>query len=107
VDHPEIRSLFTRESLLASDWYRERLQMKQTRDVALWRRHLRALEDFARSGRALPAQVPAQNGSELASRLALARAQLARVSSPGYLGELLGTIGADPFHKQIPAAHTA
>jgi hypothetical protein len=107
VDHPEIRSLFTRESLLASDWYRERLQMKQTRDVALWRRHLRALEDFARSGRALPAQTNAQNGSELASRLALARAQLARVSSPGYLGELLGTIGADPFHKQILAAHTA
>jgi hypothetical protein len=33
----------------------------------------------------------------------LARAQLSRVSSPAYLDELVGTIGADPFHKQIPA----
>jgi hypothetical protein len=32
-----------------------------------------------------------------------ARAELARVSSPAYLTELRGTIGADPFHGQIPS----
>jgi len=31
-----------------------------------------------------------------------AHAQLARISSLGYLDELVGTIGADPFHGQIP-----
>ena len=34
--------------------------------------------------------------------LKTSREQLARVSSPAYLGELAGTIGADPFHCQIP-----
>ena len=33
---PEIRALFTREALLASDWYKERLRVKQERDVELW-----------------------------------------------------------------------
>ena len=32
-----------------------------------------------------------------------ARTELARVSSPAYLAELRGTIGADPFHGQTPS----
>jgi len=31
-----------------------------------------------------------------------AHAQLARVTSPAYLNELVGTIGADPIHGQFP-----
>ena len=45
IRHSEIRAMFTREALLASDWYRERLQVKQIRDIALWRRHVSALEE--------------------------------------------------------------
>jgi hypothetical protein len=82
VDAPEIRSLFTREAMLASDWYRERLRVKQERDVALWTRHVSALEAAGR---------PLED----------ARLQLARVSAPAYLQELEGTIGADPFHLQF------
>ena len=81
VDAPEIRGLFTREAMLASDWYRERLHTKQTRDVALWTRHVSALEAAGKS---------AQEACD----------QLARVSAPEYLEELAGTIGADPFHLQ-------
>jgi len=69
---PKIRQLFTRKSLLASDWYRDRLRAKQQIDIALWTRHRKALE------------------SETAKQ------QLARVSSESYLQELVGTIGADP-----------
>ncbi len=49
VDAPEIRGLFTREAMLASDWYRERLRVKQARDIALWKRHLAALEAAGKS----------------------------------------------------------
>ena len=35
---------------------------------------------------------------DLASRLAAAEVQWARVNSPAYLDELRGTIGADPSH---------
>ncbi len=93
IDDPALRALFTRESLLASDWYQERLRTKQNRDVALWRRHTAALEAFQRS----------TNSSLVAtdldvdSRLAFARQQLERVSAPEYVAELTGTIGADPL----------
>jgi len=81
--------MFTRESVLASDWYKVRLRAKQERDMALWSRHIAALEAFV-SGPGSP-QFDVQN------RLAEARAQMARVSSVAYLAELVGTIGADPF----------
>ena len=81
VDAPEIRGLFSREAMLQSDWYRERLAVKQERDVALWTRHVSSLE-------------AARVDSEVA------RFELARVSAPAYLRELEGTIGADPFHLQ-------
>jgi hypothetical protein len=98
VDDPRIRGLFTRESLLSSDWYHERLQVKQARDIALWQRHLKALEAFrsASEDGAFP------DGLNLEDRLSAARAQLVRVSASAYLEELVGTIGADPFHGQMP-----
>lgn len=43
---PEIRKLFTLDYLLVSDWYQERLEIKQRRDVALWKRHIHSLEEF-------------------------------------------------------------
>lgn len=46
VHDPEIRAMFGREALLASDWYRERLEVKQERDIALWQRHVQNLELF-------------------------------------------------------------
>jgi len=100
VEHPEIRGMFAREALLASDWYQERLRVKQERDIALWHRHVRALEEF----RLAEQEFPPRDDIDFESRYALARAQLTRVSSCTYLEELVGTIGADPFHGQIPAA---
>ena len=98
VESAEVRSMFSRAALLASDWYRERLQTKQERDIALWRRHVQALEVFRSSSRTMAAE----EGLEVPGRLAHAQAQLGRVESPAYLAELTGTIGADPFHCQIP-----
>jgi hypothetical protein len=93
---PAFRALFERDALLASDWYRERLHVKQQRDIALWNRHVAALESFRRA-----AAAATDHDFSVAERLQSARAELARVSSPAYLTELRGTIGADPFHLQI------
>jgi phosphoenolpyruvate carboxykinase (diphosphate) len=98
ADHPEVRGMFSHEALIASDWYRERLRVKQQRDIELWQRHVRSLEEF----RAAQQEFPAQDDIDFESRYALARGQLVRVTSPAYLDELVGTIGADPFHGQIP-----
>jgi hypothetical protein len=97
VDDPKVRALFSREAMLASDWYQERLRVKQERDIALWQHHNKALETF----RVGPGNV-AGASIDLDQRFDLVRRELARVSSPAYLQELHGTIGADPFNCQIP-----
>jgi len=95
--HPGIRALFTREALLASDWYHERLAIKQQRDVALWKRHARSLTEFlARAGHRDEAK-----RLGIAERLEHARGELERVSAPEYLTALVGTIGADPIHRPL------
>jgi hypothetical protein len=98
VDDPAIRNMFTREVLLASAWYKERLNVKQSRDAALWQRHIRSLEEYSAAREA----AGFRDEIDVCARLTGARKQLARVSSPEYLKELVGTIGADPFHGQMP-----
>lgn len=92
LEDPAFRSLFTREAVLASEWYAERLRTQQARDIALWQRHVATLKDFLAS----------RPADEVVSRLGLARryeraqAELARVSRPDHPAQLIGTIGADP-----------
>jgi phosphoenolpyruvate carboxykinase (diphosphate) len=95
ASHPALRAMFTREALLASDWYQERLTLKQQRDVSLWERHVRSLTEFlARAGHREEAE-----RLGIGRRLEHARAELDRVGSPAYLQGLVGTIGADPVHR--------
>ena len=93
VHDGEIRAMFTREYLLASDWYRERLEVKQERDVALWQNHIQSLETFlARSSHNEEAE---RLGID--ERLLYARKKLKTVQRAEYLDFLEGTIGADPL----------
>jgi hypothetical protein len=78
------------------------LRVKQKRDTALWRRHAAALERF-RAGSDSPARCGlGLEERDLQDRQDMVRRELERVSSPAYLRELRGTIGADPFHGQMP-----
>jgi hypothetical protein len=97
LNDPCFREMFDREAVLQSDWYRERLRVKQERDIALWRRHVAALEKFHQAD----TLASAVDGFNVEERTREARAQMARVTSPAYLAELRGTIGADPFTGQI------
>jgi phosphoenolpyruvate carboxykinase (diphosphate) len=88
---PEVRELFTLDSMLNSDWYTERLKTRRQRDQALWQRHSKYLRSFLN-----------QQGSqddmtrlELTRRLNFSNQQLERVSQSEYLQELHGTLGAD------------
>ncbi len=88
VNDPAFRALFDREKVLASDWYRARLQAQQTVEATLWEKHARYLESF------LARQ--ADTGLPLAERAHTARQTLAAVRQPAYVATLSGTIGADP-----------
>ena len=97
---PQFRGLFEREAVLASDWYAERLRVKQQRDIALCSKHATALMKFRQSA----TQSGVACDFDIEERMKAAAAQLDRVSSPAYLDELRGTIGADPFRDQIGRA---
>jgi hypothetical protein len=93
LDAPEVRSLFTREHLFGSDWYRARLDAKQKVESSLWTHHVKSLET-----------VLDQDGySDVAARLSLkprlihARTELARVQSAAYRKSLDGTLGVQPL----------
>ena len=91
ISDPTIRQLFTQESMLSSEWYTDRLRLRQLREQQLWQRHVEALDMF-------------QNSTEydeekivlgISARLDNARQRLSHVLSPEYLSELQGTLGAD------------
>jgi len=92
--HPDIRRMFTREYLLASDWYHQRLEIKQQRDIALWRRHVESLKRFV----ADPTRAGDAKRIGAEKRLQSAVVELERVSSSQYLTSLIGTLGADPLN---------
>jgi hypothetical protein len=94
---PEIRQMFTREALLSSDWYAQRLAVKQERDVALWRRHVASLRRFL----VLPGHRDEAMRLGIDGRLTMAERELSRVTRPEYLEELQGTIGADPIEPEV------
>ncbi|QDU47335.1 hypothetical protein Mal52_58640 [Symmachiella dynata] len=95
--HPDFRNLFTRESLLQSSWYQDRLEARQQRDVKLWSGHVNYVNDFLSKQRG--AGVVSE--MELAKRAEFAQQQLETVSSPEYVESLIGTIGTDRYDRTV------
>jgi hypothetical protein len=93
VHAPEIRAMFTREALLESDWYRQRLQVKRERDLALWTRNLNELQRF----RDNPRNLEESRRLDLDARLAYVQARLDELSDPESWRLFIGTLGADPL----------
>ena len=97
LENPDFRELFTRQSLLTSDWYAARLAAKQKVDRKLWRRHIDYLERFLK----LTSHTDEANRLGIADRLAQARKTLEQVDSPKYLESLQGTLGAEPLDSYL------
>ncbi|MES9912964.1 MAG: hypothetical protein ABW126_11290 [Candidatus Sedimenticola sp. 4PFRAG1] len=93
VHDPKIRSMFTRDYLLGSGWYRERLEIKQAREIARCERNIDYLKSFL--DRPAYADEAVQLG--IPERLEQAQSRLEMVRSAEYLKGLVGTIGADPL----------
>lgn len=94
IHDPEIRRLFDRESTLASDWYRERLQAKMDLRLRTIRRHVVDLQNFLQRKH----YEKEAERLRLAERLAQTQEALSRLEADpsSYLQSLVGTIGLDP-----------
>jgi len=95
VDDPGIREMFTRDYLLHSDWYQERLIIKQARDERLWRRHQAYLEQ--QMGEL--SDTEQGHRERLVERIQEAQRMRQVVSDRAYLKRLQGTLGADWIHR--------
>ncbi len=92
LSDPGIRALFTRDQVLASDWYAARLRARQAVAVRQWQSHLAYLEKFL----AKPNYAAEAARLGIPARLEEARRESARVNGAAYLQELHGTLGAEP-----------
>ncbi len=90
---PEIRAMFTRDNLLATTWYQQRLQTKQQRDIALWQGHIDYLAKISLDN----VNAMSLNHLQLGERCQRAQRKLQALKSPEYLTLLQGSIGADPL----------
>ncbi len=89
---PEVRTMFTREHLEASNWYAARLAAKQRVDQKLWQRHVEYLVECC----SRPTHAAVTKRLNLPARLEHARARLVQCSRPDYRDTLKGTLGVDP-----------
>jgi hypothetical protein len=89
ASHPDIRHLFTREYLLSSDWYEQRLVLKQELDIQLWHKHT----DYLRHR--LNICTEPEEKTKLESLITETKDKLQWLDSADYLTSLQGTIGAD------------
>ena len=90
----EVRDLFTREALINSDWYRDRIETQLTINEKHIKRQIQYLDEF------LQKDHYASEGNRLGleERLSSAKSALQEIQSqPDEVkGKLIGTIGADP-----------
>jgi len=93
IHAPQIRALFSREHLLVSDWYRQRLQVKRERDLALWTRSLNELMHFKQNRR----NADEARRLDLDARIAYAQSRHDALQKPEAWREFIGSIGADPL----------
>ena len=96
ISDPELRKYFERDYITNSDWYKDRLKLKQEKDIRFYGSQIAYLETF----------ISNPNNSDLVSemkikdRLKSVKKLYNEAISEAYLDSLVGTIGADPLYKK-------
>lgn len=90
LSNPQFRAMFTRESVLASDWYRERLETKRQVDLKLSNRGIEYLNRFL----SLPSYADECRRLDIESRLQRLRTTADALRDPAVTAGWVGTIGA-------------
>ncbi|MGC6431086.1 MAG: hypothetical protein ACON5F_08595 [Jejuia sp.] len=96
ISDPELRKFFDRDYVLNSDWYAERLKLKQQKDISFYKSQISYLEAFMTN----PTNIHLIEEMDIESRLANVKAAYKEVQSNTYVDSLIGTIGADPLFKK-------
>jgi hypothetical protein len=98
ISDPDIRAMFTRDYLLQSDWYQQRLEIKQQRESTLWQQH----KTYIKQQLTETEQNDSTVRATLNQKLEATERMLAEINDPAYLQQLQGTLGADWVHLCSP-----
>ncbi|MEA4943864.1 MAG: hypothetical protein VB080_05420 [Propionicimonas sp.] len=93
LDSPEFRAQFTREHILDTGWYHDRLDAKQAAAVARATNGLAAIEKFI----ATPGNEEPSARLDMPARIEAAKADAERFASPQWRERLVGTVGGQPL----------
>lgn len=96
ISDPQLRKTFTRDSVIKSDWYRERIRLKQRKDIAFYTETVDYLNAFI----ADPHNAIFIDDLNIRDRLKKARQMLDYCWSEAYFESLIGTVGADPLFRK-------
>jgi len=94
MSDPELRKFFDRAYIVNSDWYRERLLLKQQKDLKFFTKQIDYLNSFIDN----PNNINVIAEMNIEARLMKIKAKYKEANSPKYLESLIGTIGADPLY---------
>jgi hypothetical protein len=96
LSDPELRKEFERDFVLQTDWYKERLKLKQEKDAAFLKNQINYLEDFKKNPKneILIAQM------QINHRIQKVNERLEYIESEKYIKDITGTIGADFLFKK-------
>ena len=95
INDPELRAYFDRDYVVNSNWYKERLKLKQQKDINFYTSQMEYLEYF----------IADTNNAQLVSemdingRLEKVLKHYETVKNDSYIESLVGTIGADPLFR--------
>ena len=103
ISDPELRKHFDREAIITSNWYAERLKLKQQKDIRFYEGQISYLENFISNA----TNELIVTEMDIVNRLKKVKAAYAEVTSDTYVESLIGTIGADPLFVKDAAVNVA
>ena len=95
ITDPELRKFFERDYVIESDWYKERLKLKQAKELEFTTKQLADLEDFASK----PENQLLVKEMDIHKRITVAKERLSYVQSDQFIDSIVGTIGLDPLYR--------
>ncbi|MFI1773011.1 hypothetical protein [Thalassobellus citreus] len=96
ISDPELRKYFDRSYIISTDWYKERLALKQQKDIEYYGSQVDYLKSFIED----PHNDVLVEEMNINKRLDATNKLYNNAKSPDYLNRLVGTIGVDPLFKK-------
>ncbi len=95
IESEEVRSLFTKEFVLNSDFYKARLKAKQQKDISLTEKHILNLNKFISNEK----YSDVIQNLKIENKLRETKKELDYFKSEDYYNSLIGTIGLDLLYS--------